>query len=129
DTEEALRNAEALIADASALDTVVHSAGPEAIRLWQIRADGAGLASRTADGEQAWPGWEDSAVPPEHLGAYLRELEALMHEHGLSGLAYGHFGDGCIHLRIDFPLAAAPEVLRRFVNRRLLHEMQLAIIL
>lgn len=116
DTEEALRNAEALIADASALDTVVHSAGPEAIRLWQIRADGAGLASRTADGEQAWPGWEDSAVPPEHLGAYLRELEALMHEHGLSGLAYGHFGDGCIHLRIDFPLAAAPEVLRRFVE-------------
>ncbi|MDN6410339.1 MAG: FAD-binding oxidoreductase [Yaniella sp.] len=116
DTEEALRNAEALIADASALDAVVHSAGPQAIRLWQIRADGAGLASRTADGEQAWPGWEDSAVPPEHLGAYLRELEALMHEHGLSGLAYGHFGDGCIHLRIDFPLAAAPEELRRFVE-------------
>lgn len=113
DTEEALRNAEALIADASALDTVVHSAGPQAIRLWQIRADGAGLASRTADGEQAWPGWEDSAVPPEHLGAYLRELEALMREHGLSGLAYGHFGDGCIHLRIDFPLGAAPEVLRQ----------------
>src|SRR5699024_12110402 len=71
---------------------------------------------RTADGEQAWPGWEDSAVPPEHLGAYLRELEALMREHGLSGLAYGHFGDGCIHLRIDFPLAAAPEVLRRFLE-------------
>ena len=116
DTEEALRNAEALIADATAIDTVVHSAGPEAIRLWQIRADGAGLASRTPAGEAAWPGWEDSAVPPEHLGAYLRELEALMHAHQLSGLAYGHFGDGCIHLRIDFPLATVPEGLRLFME-------------
>ena len=34
----------------------------------------------------AWPGWEDAAVPPERLGAYLREFSALMREHGLDGL-------------------------------------------
>lgn len=105
DDATALRNAKALIADSAALDTVVHPAGVEATRLWQIRADGAGLGSRTADGDPAWPGWEDAAVPPEHLGEYLRELSTLMDSHELSGLAYGHFGDGCIHLRIDFPLA------------------------
>src|SRR5699024_4162073 len=83
DEGTALRNAKALIADAAALDTVVHPAGLEATRLWQIRADGAGLGSRTADGNPAWPGWEDAAVPPEHLGAYLRELSTLMDSHDL----------------------------------------------
>src|SRR5690625_5041068 len=117
DTEDAMRRANALIADSSAIDSVVHSAGPEAIRLWQIRADGAGLAGRTADGSQAWPGWADSAVPPEHLGDYLRDLQALMNRHSLSGLAYGHFGDGCIHLRIDFPLATTPETMRGFMEQ------------
>ena len=116
DDAAALRDANALIADSCAIDAVVHPAGPEATRLWQIRADGAGLAGRTADGQQAWPGWEDSAVPPEHLGDYLRELQSLMDSHNLSGLAYGHFGDGCIHLRIDFPLATTPETMRDFME-------------
>lgn len=117
DDAAALRDANALISDSSAIDAVVHPAGPEATRLWQIRADGAGLAGRTADGQQAWPGWEDSAVPPEHLGDYLRELQSLMGSHDLSGLAYGHFGDGCIHLRIDFPLATTPETMRDFMEQ------------
>ncbi|MNW35523.1 Anaerobic glycerol-3-phosphate dehydrogenase subunit C [compost metagenome] len=92
-------------------------AGAQARRLWQIRADGAGLAGRTPDGAQAWPGWEDSAVPPEHLGNYLRELFALMESERLDGLAYGHFGDGCVHLRIDFPLDSKPETLRGFMEQ------------
>src|SRR5690625_7427319 len=78
DDQTALRDANALIADSSAIDSVVHPAGPAATRLWQIRADGAGLAGQTAAGAPAWPGWEDSAVPPEHLGDYLRALQALM---------------------------------------------------
>ncbi|HVX45124.1 MAG TPA: FAD-binding and (Fe-S)-binding domain-containing protein [Mycobacteriales bacterium] len=70
--------------------------------LWRVREEGAGLATRLPDGSEAWPGWEDSAVPPERLGAYLTDLRALLREHGLRGLPYGHFGEGCIHLRIDF---------------------------
>ncbi len=105
DEAEAVAAAEAMVADAHGLEAVVLPSGPEASRLWQIRADGSGLAVRTATGAQAWPGWEDAAVPPEHLGDYLRDLEGLMEDRGLSGLAYGHFGDGCIHLRIDFPFA------------------------
>ena len=83
-----------------------------------------GGSARTAPGWPAarrrarrrWPGWEDAAVPPERLGAYLREFEALMGEHGVDGLAYGHFGDGCVHVRIDLPLADAPERFRPFVT-------------
>lgn len=91
-------------------------AGPESAAIWRIRADGAGLAGRTAAGNQAWPGWEDAAVPPERLGAYLREFEALMATYGVEGLPYGHFGDGCVHVRIDIPLEAGGVVLRSFVT-------------
>ena len=56
----------------------------------------------------ATPGWEDAAVPPERLGAYLRDFDALLDGHGLTALPYGHFGDGCLHVRIDFPLDREP---------------------
>jgi Fe-S oxidoreductase len=86
--------------------------------LWRIREDGSGLVARTPEGEQAHAGWEDAAVPPERLGAYLREFEALLGEYGLYGVPYGHFGDGCIHVRIDFPFgrAGGTRVFRGFLN-------------
>jgi FAD/FMN-containing dehydrogenase/Fe-S oxidoreductase len=71
--------------------------------LWRIREEGAGLASRALD-RPALAGWEDAAVPPDRLGAYLREFESLMTEHDVHGVPFGHFGDGCVHVRIDFPL-------------------------
>ncbi|GAA1443572.1 FAD-binding and (Fe-S)-binding domain-containing protein [Nocardiopsis tropica] len=72
--------------------------------LWRIREEGAGLTQRTPAGADAWSGWEDAAVPPENLGAYLRDFDALMERHGRFGVVYGHFGDGCLHVRIDFEL-------------------------
>ena len=115
ETEAAARAAaEKLVADAGCLDSVVVT-GATARALWRIREDGAGLGGRTPAGAPAWPGWEDAAVPPAQLGAYLREFGALMVEHGLDALTYGHFGDGCVHARIDFPLATAPAQLREFV--------------
>jgi FAD/FMN-containing dehydrogenase len=80
--------------------------------LWWVREDAAGTATRTAEGGEAWPGWEDCAVPPARLGAYLRDFRALLAEHGLSGTPYGHFGDGCIHVRIDFDLMSEEGVAR-----------------
>ncbi|CAA9410781.1 MAG: Fe-S protein, homolog of lactate dehydrogenase SO1521 [uncultured Pseudonocardia sp.] len=78
--------------------------------LWRIREDGAGILTRSADGGEAWPGWEDAAVPPERFGAYLREFDALLEQHGRRGAYYGHFGDGCLHVRIDFDLLTEPGV-------------------
>jgi FAD/FMN-containing dehydrogenase/Fe-S oxidoreductase len=111
---EARAAAGRLIADAGCLDSLVVTGVP-ARALWRIREDGAGLGSRTAADAPAWPGWEDAAVPPRHLAAYLRDFAALMAEHGLDGLSYGHFGDGCVHIRIDFPFSSAPSRYRRFV--------------
>ena len=115
---EALARAQAMVADAGAPAAAVIPAGPQAAAVWGIREDGAGLAGRTPDNQQAWPGWEDAAVPPERLGAYLREFRALLGSYRLDGLLYGHFGDGCVHVRIDFPLAAqgGAAVMRRFLT-------------
>ena len=110
---EARAAAERLIADADCLDALVVTGAP-ARALWRIREDGAGLGGRTPAGAPAWPGWEDAAVPPQYLGAYLRDFAALMTEHDLDGLAYGHFGDGCVHIRIDFPFSVAPARYRQF---------------
>ncbi|MBA3906269.1 MAG: FAD-binding oxidoreductase, partial [Pseudonocardiales bacterium] len=78
---------------------------PAAMRaLWRIREDGAGIVTRSPDGDEAYPGWEDAAVPPEKFGAYLREFDALLRRHQRRGAYYGHFGDGCLHIRIDFDL-------------------------
>jgi FAD/FMN-containing dehydrogenase/Fe-S oxidoreductase len=71
---------------------------------WTIRERGAGLATRTAEGAEAWPGWEDAAVPPERLSDYLAGFHRLMTDHGREGVAYGHFGEGCVHVRIDHDL-------------------------
>ena len=86
--------------------------------LWRLREEGSGISTRMADGAEAWPGWEDTAVPPERLGAYLRDLRELLARHGLRGVPYGHFGEGCIHIRIDFDLVRAEGVarFRRFVE-------------
>ncbi|MEV0106796.1 FAD-binding and (Fe-S)-binding domain-containing protein [Nocardia sp. NPDC050799] len=101
---------------AGALDSRIIEDPGAAAALWRIRADGAGLAGRTRDGEPAWPGWEDAAVPPARLGAYLRDFDELTREHKVDGLLYGHIGDGCIHVRLDLPIAAAPERFRAFLT-------------
>ncbi len=111
---EARATAEKLIPDAGCLDSAIVT-GSAARALWRIREDGAGLGGRTPAGAPAWPGWEDAAVPPARLGTYLREFFALMTEHGLDAVTYGHFGDGCVHARIDFPFGPAPSAYREFV--------------
>lgn len=111
----AVAGAEALCraaADGTTGHTVVADpAGQRA--LWRVREDASGTATRLPDGSEAWPGWEDCAVPPARLGPYLRDFRALLAQHGLRGTPYGHFGDGCIHVRIDFDLLTPPGI-RRF---------------
>ncbi|MGC9541202.1 FAD-binding and (Fe-S)-binding domain-containing protein [Streptomyces sp. UG1] len=87
-------------------------------QLWRIREDGAGLATRLPDGSEAWPGWEDAAVPPDQLGSYLRQFNELLTRHRLQGAVYGHFGEGCLHVRInfDFTTEHGTAVFRAFVT-------------
>jgi FAD/FMN-containing dehydrogenase/Fe-S oxidoreductase len=76
-------------------------------KLWEVRKSGLGATARIPGSPDTWEGWEDSAVPPERMGDYLRELRPLLQAHGYDGAFYGHFGQGCLHTRINFDLTAA----------------------
>ena len=85
----------------------------EARRVWRVRESALG-ATVFVPGEthSGWEGWEDSAVRPERLGAYLRDLFAIMGRYGYRSPMYGHFGQGCVHLRITFEMRTAEGVAR-----------------
>ncbi|MCP2259131.1 FAD/FMN-containing dehydrogenase [Streptoalloteichus tenebrarius] len=89
-------------------------------RLWQAREAALGATAFPPTGVPTHEGWEDAAVPPERLGAYLRDFRELLREFGYQDAAlYGHFGQGCVHTRIPFDLrtAAGVAAYRRFVER------------
>ena len=75
--------------------------------IWEIRESGLGATARVPGEPDTWEGWEDSSVPPEKLGGYLRDLRHLLEQYGYRCALYGHFGQGCVHTRIDFDLKTA----------------------
>ena len=81
--------------------------------LWKVRESGLGATARIPGHKDAWEGWEDSAVHPEKVGKYLRDLRKLLKKYDYNGALYGHFGQGCIHTRIDFDLKTI-EGVRKF---------------
>lgn len=112
DAGQARATAEALPARVPSEGGVVVTEKAQVKALWSIREQGAGLATRAPDGSEAWPGWEDSAVPVHRLAEYLRGFDALLTGHNLQTAYYGHFGDGCVHSRINFDLLTRPGIAR-----------------
>src|SRR5581483_7218103 len=80
--------------------------------LWEIRESGLGATAHVPNKKITWEGWEDSSVPPERLGEYLRKLRALFEKYGYACDLYGHFGQGCVHTRIDFDLETADGIAK-----------------
>jgi FAD/FMN-containing dehydrogenase/Fe-S oxidoreductase len=91
--------------------------------LWEVREAGLGATAHVPHRPDTWEGWEDSAVPVDRLGDYLRDLRALYEEFGYASdvgpSLYGHFGQGCVHTRIPFDLYTSEGVAtyRRFLER------------
>lgn len=102
DRATTLNRAAALVAGIGAVGTAVIIDPGHADAFWRIREDGVGLAGVAPSGRPAWPGWRDAAVPPDALGRFLREFDDLVAVHGMRCAPFGHFGDGCVHLRLDF---------------------------
>jgi FAD/FMN-containing dehydrogenase/Fe-S oxidoreductase len=75
--------------------------------LWKVREGGLGSTAWVPGLPDMWPGWEDSAVPVKNVDPYLRDLRKLFDKYGYKPSLYGHFGQGCIHCRIDFDLYTA----------------------
>ena len=81
--------------------------------IWSIRESAVGASTFVPGEDDNYPGWEDAAVPPEQLGPYLRDLCRLYEKYHYQGVLYGHFGEGCVHTRINFDLRSS-EGLKRF---------------
>ena len=91
----------------------------EARSVWKIREAGPRAAISAPGAPPRYEGWDDSAVPPENLGAYLRDLRTLLNEYAYQAVYYGHFGHGCIHMQISFDLRSDPGIRKygEFVER------------
>ncbi|MGA8312479.1 MAG: FAD-linked oxidase C-terminal domain-containing protein [Terriglobales bacterium] len=87
-------------------------------RVWEVRESSLGVISYVPGEALTWEGWEDSAVAPEKLGKYLRDLRKLLNSFEYRGTLYGHFGHGCVHNRINFDLESAPGIakFRKFME-------------
>ena len=87
-------------------------------KVWKVREAGLGATAHVDRERPTWEGWEDSSVPPARLGEYLRKFRALLEKHHLQGDLYGHFGQGCVHTRINFDLQSASGIAgyRAFVE-------------
>jgi len=90
----------------------------QARRIWKVRESALGATVFVPGQPSAWEGWEDAAVPPERLGVYLREIFALIERYNYRSPMYGHFGQGCVHLRItfDFKTVEGVQNYRRFIE-------------
>ena len=120
--EEAQSKAEGLIR-ASATWPVVPIArlytSAEAARVWHVRESALGATVFVPGEPEGWEGWEDAGIPPEHIGRYLRQITTLMKEFGYRSPLYGHFGQGCVHLRINFDFRSEKGLrdFREFLER------------
>jgi len=85
----------------------------DAESVWKVRDSALGATVNVPGEPDRWEGWDDAGIPPVHLGTYLRNLNALMGEYGYRSPLYGHFGQGCVHLRINFDFRTV-EGLRKF---------------
>jgi FAD/FMN-containing dehydrogenase/Fe-S oxidoreductase len=90
----------------------------DARRVWRVRESALGATVFVPGEKHGWEGWEDSAVPPDQLGSYLRDLYTLLGRYGYTTPMYGHFGQGCVHLRITFDLETTEGIrkYREFVD-------------
>jgi Fe-S oxidoreductase len=99
---------------------VAHICTPEeAAHVWHVRESALGAMVFVPGEPDRWEGWEDAAVPPAQLGNYLRRINELMAEYGYRSPLYGHYGQGCVHTRInfDFRSAEGQRRFREFIDR------------
>ncbi len=108
--ETAHRVMEMLKSGAGAPSMKLYTEKEDMAHLWEIRESGLGATAFVPGEPDTWPGWEDSAVAPEKLGGYLRELRALYQKYEYNPSLYGHFGQGCVHCRVDFDLTSEPGI-------------------
>jgi FAD/FMN-containing dehydrogenase/Fe-S oxidoreductase len=116
---ESDQQAQALVSALASITTARIYSHAEAHRVWAIRESGLGATAFVPGQRTGWEGWEDAAVDPTQLGSYLRAIYTLMNQYGYRSPMYGHFGQGCVHMRLSFDLETPQGILdfRQFMDR------------
>ncbi len=119
DADQQAKTFAAALRDLPAKTTSRLYSSAEAARVWHIRESGLGATAFVPGQPMRWEGWEDSAVDPAQEGSYLRAIHALTQEFGYTSPMYGHFGQGCVHMRFNFDFESGPGILafRQFIDR------------
>jgi FAD/FMN-containing dehydrogenase/Fe-S oxidoreductase len=107
--DEATARAQALVVGLRGPERRVFADHDEQKRVWLVRESAIGV-SRVPGELETWSCWEDSAVHPIHLGAYLRDFKKLLDRYAYYCVFFGHYGQGCVHSRISFDLKSAEGV-------------------
>jgi FAD/FMN-containing dehydrogenase/Fe-S oxidoreductase len=120
--EEAQAKAEAVARASQSwpVPPAAHVCTPEeAASVWHVRESALGAVVFVPGEPDSWEGWEDAAVPPAELGKYLRAITVLMSEYGYRSPFYGHYGEGCVHSRINFDFRSTEGIrkFREFIDR------------
>jgi FAD/FMN-containing dehydrogenase/Fe-S oxidoreductase len=120
--EEADEKARALMAEAKRhrglMDMKLYDDQTQEQHVWEVREAGLGATAFIPGKPDTYEGWEDSAVPPERVGDYLRDLHRLGKKYDYHSALYGHYGQGCIHARWNFDLTTKDGIakFRRFLD-------------
>jgi FAD/FMN-containing dehydrogenase/Fe-S oxidoreductase len=123
DSEQEVRiKAEAVARDSQSwpVQPIAHVCTVEEARsVWYVRESALGAVVFVPGEPNRFEGWDDSAVPPDQLGKYLRQITALMNEYNYRTPLYGHYGQGCVHMRINFDFCSAEGLsnFREFLDR------------
>jgi FAD/FMN-containing dehydrogenase/Fe-S oxidoreductase len=117
--DEADERARALALSLQSITQASIYTNEQAHRVWAIRESGLGATAFVPGQRTGWEGWEDAAVDPTQLGSYLRGIYALMEQYGYRSPMYGHFGQGCVHMRLSFDLETEKGILdfREFMDK------------
>jgi FAD/FMN-containing dehydrogenase/Fe-S oxidoreductase len=110
EAETQARDAMKALAGIGAPTMKLYSEEHEQQKVWDVREAGLGATAFVPGEPLTWEGWEDSAVAPDRVGSYLRDLRKLYNKYQYNSALYGHFGQGCIHCRVDFDLMSAPGI-------------------
>ena len=110
EAEEQARQAMKAVEGTSGVKMKLYTDEKDQQKVWDVRESGLGATAFVPGEPLTWEGWEDSAVAPEKVGSYLRDLCKLYEKYQYKSALYGHFGQGCIHCRVDFDLMSEPGI-------------------
>lgn len=109
--KEADDNARALMTDLKGAEgapaMVLFDDPTQEANIWFLREEGLGATAKVPGKKENHEGWEDTAVSPDEVGPYIRDFKKLLSKYDYTGTMYGHLGDGCVHIRLDFDLQTA----------------------